>query len=221
MILLRYSLLFVLLTIGSIRVHAETNAGEAVAPAPVNAAAEISNSEKGLFGVRAGIGFGYGSFKSVTSIAARTLDDLGFTANAFVRFKDFDFGPHFEWHLIGQITDPSTVGGTNVRANGYLLGAMIGWHPQTTKLSLAFGMDLIGKYGYNNVNTGGQSVKYNRPIGMRLKASYPVFLDRMTADLAFRYSTYSETTLDTTASDLGDDKVSQWCFLFGATYTFF
>lgn len=150
------------------------------------------------------------------SIQARTINTLALDVLPGVNYMNFLIGPNFQYGLTGQNTDPATVGDTNVKGSGWLLG--LGTRVNLGMVVVGGSLDFFGKYSLSNNTTGGVKSSYSKPLGFRLRGGYPLPYPGLTADLNLSWHQYKQNTLGTQTIDIGSDKYSEWTIGVGVSW---
>jgi hypothetical protein len=195
---------------------------------PAFAAAETSstssgNSDENNFGKRpdgfvlaGGLNWGLGSAASTGGATqARTVNSV--EATALPGWQIGNWAPRLvlNYDFTGQNTDPGTVGNTNLRGTGYLVGLGTTYH--WTRWDFQGGLELFGTYTHGEKSSDGRTSSFSKPLGFRLGGSY-YFKDHWSADALFHYVQYSSNSLGDTTSDISSDKVRFWVLALGVSY---
>lgn len=172
------------------------------------------------FGVHGGINWGIGKGKNSTgSTQSRTLNTIGIQALPGYKLStgvtpDFLIGPLLEYTFVGQNTEPSSVGNSNLRGSGYMIG--LGVQTDFGPIVLLGSFDFIGQYSLSENTTAGLETKFKSPIGFRLLAGYPI-MPMMTADLMFSMHSYKTNVLGGSDVDISSNKLTRWTVALGVS----
>ena len=168
------------------------------------------------FGFSGGADWGLGSMKnSTTSIKSRTMNTFEFHALPGYSFMGFLVGLDMNYRLVGQNTDPATVGGTNLKGNGYLLG--LGGEYSLGMLTFSAAIDFIGKHKQGLNTTAGDESSYKKPLGFKLGAGYRI-APMIDVDALISLTSYSTNELAGADVDISSNKVTHLNFALGMSY---
>ncbi len=170
------------------------------------------------FGVDAGLSFGLGSMSSgADTIQGRTMDTLELHVFPGYKYMGFMLGPSFAYDFVGQLTDPASVKGQNLKGHGYTLGVDLQY--QWTEFLFTGGIDFVGRYSQSLTTVSGQDSYYSSPFGFRLGVGY-LFIPEISADASFTMTWYSNNNLGGKDVSISNDKLKRTNFAIGASYHF-
>jgi len=168
------------------------------------------------FGARAGGHWGLGQMSNSSGdVASRTMNTFSLEALPGYNLAGFLIGPFVEFRLVGQNTNPSTVGGTNLRGHGFQFG--LGTSYDFGPLSFLAALEFFGSHALSNNDLSGNPVTYQKPFGFVLEGGYK-FLPSVTADLRFSWTRYSQAQTGTLTTDISTNRLSQWDLSLGASF---
>lgn len=124
---------------------------------------------------------------------------------------------HTSYRYVGQRTDPSTVGDSNMGGTGYLAG--VGILMDTSVLGLLAAYNLAGSFNLAKTDSGGSQVSYTSPTGFQVNIYYHW---RNPWDIVLSYSSvsYKKQSTGSTSTDIADDAVTQVHYGLGISYRF-
>jgi len=168
------------------------------------------------FGLKAGADAFVGTVGNASdSIKSRSINGVGIYAMPGYEFSQFLAGAIFEYSFIGQSTEPSAVGDTNLRGSGYLVGAAFAYTDGMIHALVSY--DMYGVYTLTNKTGIGQTSAYTKPAGLRLNLGYrlnPMF----SVDAFYSDASYSDSSLDGVGTDISSDKLKIVRYGAGLTY---
>ena len=156
-------------------------------------------------GAQAGAYWGLGTMHDATgSINSRVMDTASFDGLVGYRFAGLLIGALGEYQLVGQLTDPVKVSNTNMRGNGWLAGAGLGY--SLLFLDLSGGVFFLGKHSNTNADVYGNFVSFGNPLGLEFTAGFRI-LPGFSVDAKVSITRYGKLTGGTTDYDISENRL--------------